>query len=1250
MGERMRAFPWAETSLGPPQQWPRSLKTAVGIMLNSRQPFWIGWGPELAFLYNDPYLSIIGGKHPQALGQPTAVVWREIWSDIGPMLSTALGGDQGTYVESQLLIMERSGYPEETYYTFSYSPIPDDTGGVGGIICANTDDTQRVIGERRLALLRELAAATGDVRTQLEACTRSAKTLGSNPRDLPFALIYLAAPEGDRLSLCAANGIEPGHPAGAERVYLDQPSRWPLAEVLHSGRPAVVTGLHRLFEHTLPSGPWPRGPDAAAVMPIPSTGESGVAGIVILGLNPYQPFDDNYRDFLHLVTSQIAAAISNAQAYEQERMRAEALAELDRAKTAFFSNVSHEFRTPLTLMLGPIEDMLARSAAALPGETRAQLELVNRNGLRLLRLVNTLLDFSRIEAGRVRAVYRPTDLAAYTAELAGVFRSTIERAGLRLAVSTPPLAEPVYLDREMWEKIVLNLLSNAFKFTLEGEIAVSVRQQGRMAELRVRDTGAGIPPEEMPRLFERFHRVESTRGRTHEGSGIGLALVQELIRLHGGEASAESVLGQGTTFTIRLPVGTAHLPADRLGEGTESGATAAVAAPFVEEALRWLPEGAPASPPLEPSNESDTRARILVADDNVDMRAYVSRLLAEHYRVEVAADGMAALESAVRSPPDLILTDVMMPRLDGVGLLKRIRANPRTAGTPVILLSARAGEESRVEGLETGADDYLIKPFSARELLARVNSHLQMMQMRRDAADALRRSEARFRALADSAPAMLWVTEPDGLCSFLSRGWYEFTGQSPEQGLGWGWLDAVHPEDRDTTRDVILRANAGKEPVAVDYRLRRWDGMYRWVVDAARPRFGPGGEYLGFTGSVIDIHDRKRVEEQLRQAAKMEAIGRLAGGLAHDFNNQLQAVAGFARFVEADAGLSQDARVDLQEIKKSAERMASLTRQLLAFSRQQVLMPETLELAAAVADAQPLLQRLIGPAVEFVTESAPEPVWVRVDRTQLVQILMNLAINARDAMPHGGRLYLDVAQVHLPKAEREDGGAIPAGDYGRLIVRDTGTGISPEHLAHIFEPFFTTKGVGQGTGLGLATVHGIVAQSQGHVGVESSSSGTEFTLLFPIADPPIAERASDGEGVSGEDPRPEQPLRILVVDDEAGVRQILARVLAEAGHDVLTAHGAREALAVVEHARGEIDLVLSDLVMPGMSGAELGDFLTAKYPEISLAWMSGYPMDEAIRQGKRPSQAFLQKPVEHTHLLGLVRTVARLRSGLRSGG
>jgi signal transduction histidine kinase/DNA-binding response OmpR family regulator len=759
MGERIRAFDWSKTPLGPVAGWPQSLKVAVRIMLTSRQPFWIGWGKELTKLYNDPYKAIIDGKHPQALGQPASVVWREIWDKIGPMLSTAMSGDEGTYVEAHLLIMERNGYPEETYYTYSYSPIPDDLGGAGGIICANTDDTQRVIGERQVALLRELASGTAHARTWQEACAQSARVLGTDPRDLPFAMIYVAAPDGRSVSLAGVSGIERGHAAAPETVPLDGPSTWPFAEVLRAHEARLVPDLGVTFGGDLPTGAWHQRPSNAAVLPIPATGDTGRAGVLVVGLNPFRLFDDGYQGFLGLVTGQIAASIANAQAYEEEKKRAEALAELDRAKTAFFSNVSHEFRTPLTLMLGPIEDLLAKSHTDLPPAAAGQLEVVNRNGLRLLRLVNTLLDFSRIEAGRVRAVYEPTDLATYTADLASVFRAAVERAGLKLTVDCPPLREPVYVDREMWEKIVLNLLSNAFKFTFAGEIAVALRQDGNSAELRVRDTGTGIPAAEMPRLFERFHRVQNSRGRTHEGTGIGLALVQELVKLHGGSVAAESVFGKGTTFTVTVPLGKAHLPPDQIGGSRTLASAATGASPFVEEALRWLPddgetrsdeseelpsryEPLPVPHPQPGPKDVDDRPRVLVADDNADMRQYVVRLLAERYQVEAVPDGEAALAVARERTPDLILTDVMMPRLDGLELLRALRADARTSGVPVIMLSARAGEESRIEGMEAGADDYLIKPFSARELLARVSAHLQMAQVRRDSERAVGEREA----------------------------------------------------------------------------------------------------------------------------------------------------------------------------------------------------------------------------------------------------------------------------------------------------------------------------------------------------------------------------------------------------------------------------------------------------------------------------------------------------------------------------
>jgi signal transduction histidine kinase/CheY-like chemotaxis protein len=745
LGARMRAFDWASTSLGPAGLWPRSLKTAVRIMLTSRQPIWVGWGKELIYLYNDPYKSIIGGKHPWALGRPTSEVWRELWSDIGPMLATAMRGDEGTYVEEQLLIMERSGYREETYYTFSYSPVPDDDGGVGGIICANTDDTRRVIGERQLALLREVAVATANARTVDEACERSAAALATDTRDLPFAMLYLADLDGARLSLVCSAGIAPDHPAARPSVPPDETSPLPFAQVLGDHVPRLVPDIAPRFGAAFPTGAWDGPPSRAALIPIPARGETARAGVLVAGLNPFRLFDDDYSRFLELAAGEIGAAVANAQAYEAERRRAEALAEIDRAKTAFFSNISHEFRTPLTLMLGPLEDALDDgSADNLAAKARDQLAVVHRNSLRLLKLVNSLLDFSRIEAGRMRATFQPTDLARLTADLASSFASATERAGLALRIDCPPLLGEVLVDRDMWEKIVLNLVSNAFKFTFAGTIAVATKASadGAAAELTVRDTGTGIPAEELPRLFERFHRIEGAKGRTFEGSGIGLALVSELVKQHGGTIEVASEVGRGSSFTVRIPFGASHLPRERVAAGQDELSSGTRARAYVQEALRWLPEhqggGLDAPGAAADDLAEDVAAgpgqgeRILLVDDSADMREYIRRLLVDRgFAVEAVADGEAALAAARRRKPDLVLSDVMMPRLDGFGLLAALRGDEHLRGLPIILLSARAGEEARVEGLDAGADDYVSKPFAARELLARVRANLRLARMRK---------------------------------------------------------------------------------------------------------------------------------------------------------------------------------------------------------------------------------------------------------------------------------------------------------------------------------------------------------------------------------------------------------------------------------------------------------------------------------------------------------------------------------------
>jgi PAS domain S-box-containing protein len=455
-----------------------------------------------------------------------------------------------------------------------------------------------------------------------------------------------------------------------------------------------------------------------------------------------RPVQDEQGNVVFIVAE--GRDITEKKAHEREIARQrEELAKLDELKTQFFANISHEFRTPLTLMMGPLEDAISE-AEGLSAPARERLELAHRNSLRLLKLVNTLLDFSRIEAGRIQASYQPTDLCVLTAELASVFRSAVERAGVRLIVDCPPLTEPVYVDREMWEKVVLNLLSNAFKFTFEGEIEVSLRQADSAVQLTVRDTGTGIPREEIPRLFERFHRVQGARGRSYEGSGIGLALVQELVKLHGGRVEVESEVDRGTAFTVTIPLGRAHLPADRVEAVRTLTSTGLRSDAFREEVLRWLPDERHALEELrpDPAGAQPGGQRILLADDNADMRGYLRRLLGD-YEVETVEDGAAALRAARERTPDLVLTDVMMPGMDGFELLRELRADPRTREVPVILLSARAGEESRIEGLAAGADDYLVKPFSAREVLARVQSHLELAKLRREAREALRVEDRR---------------------------------------------------------------------------------------------------------------------------------------------------------------------------------------------------------------------------------------------------------------------------------------------------------------------------------------------------------------------------------------------------------------------------------------------------------------------------------------------------------------------------
>jgi PAS domain S-box-containing protein len=1286
MGELIRRHDWSATPLGAPHDWPQSLKTAVRIMLTSRQPIWIGWGADLTYLYNDAYKSIIGGKHPWALGQPTRDVWREIWTDIGPLLATAMGGVEGTYVEEQLLIMERNGYPEETYYTFSYSPIPDDDGSPGGIICANTEDTGRVIGERQISLLRELAANTVDARSWRDAAERSVAALAGDTRDLPFALLYAAEQHGEPMALAVAAGLRPGQAAAPETLEVSDQAVWPIGAAVRDSEPRVVGDLSSRFSDDLPTGAWDQPPSAAVILPLPAMGETRGPTVLIAGLNPFRVFDEDYAGFLGLAAGQIASAIASADAYQEERRRAEALAELDRAKTVFFSNVSHEFRTPLTLMLGPLEDALDRPD--MPPATRSELEVARRNGGRLLRLVNSLLDFSRIEAGRVQANFEPTDLGQFSAEIASSFRSAMEKAGLELKLDCESLAQPVFIDRDMWEKVLLNLLSNAFKFTFKGEVAVSVRPDpsGVSAHVTIRDTGIGIPEAELPKLFERFHRVEGAKGRSFEGSGIGLALVSELVKLHGGEIAVESAPGVGTAFTVTLPMGSRHLPAEHIRQAAPSPTSLGRAQEFVDEALRWLPDQ-PAGPDAGRPTLAGAVAsghglgkRVILADDNADMRGYVCRLLDDQgYEVIQAADGQAALSLARATRPDLILTDVMMPVLDGFGLLRAIREDAATADLPVVMLSARAGEEAKVEGLDAGADDYMVKPFGARELLARVNANIQMAEVRRDAARAVRESQAYLRDLLDSTGEGFYAIDERGVTTTVNRAFLEMLGFArAEDAVGRELHEVIHHSHADGREyrvedSPIRRAATQGIPAEVEGELFfRLDGSAIPVEYRAHPIWRDGalvGAICTFTDIsarlaaqaelankqaalealnasledrvATEITERLKAEDALRQVQKMEAIGQLTGGVAHDFNNLLTVIIGGLDTIKRSrpddvARVQRSADMAL----KGAQRAASLTSRLLAFSRRQPLAPKILELNHLVRDMTDLLHRTLGEQIELEGVLAPRLWRIEADQNQLESAIINLAVNARDAMPAGGKLTIETSNTLLDESYAAIDAEVAPGQYVAIAVSDCGTGMDKETLSRVFEPFFTTKEVGRGTGLGLSMVYGFVKQSGGHVAIYSEpGEGTTVRLYFP-RHAGLAELADDIDGIDA--PQGSEGEVILLVEDNEDVRGYSAMILKELGYAVLEAEEGDAALAILRSGQ-RVDLLFTDVVLPGRSGRDLADAACLLRPSLKVLFTTGYSRNAIVHHGRLDAGVqLITKPFTFEQLAVRVRNVIDL--------
>ena len=1250
LGRLILAFDWAKTPLGAIETWPPSLRTAVSLMLNSRQPIWIGWGRELSFLYNDAYIDVLSlSKHPWALGRPMKEVWREIWDYCEPLAADAFRGTS-TVGDDVRLFMERGGFIEETYYSFSYSPIRDETGRVAGLFCPNLDVTAKHLNTRRLHTLSELAARSLMEKTVQAACASAMRTLSRNPDDLPFCVLYLVDPETDCAQAeqsCHLIDVDAIAPSSIPLQDCDESAPCPIARSLRTGVPELIDVSHIA---TLPPGLAGQRITQVFSLPLTISGQQRPVGTLIAALNPTCRPDDDYRTFFNLVATQVSNAIQNARTVEEEKLRADMLAEIDQAKTAFFSNVSHEFRTPLTLMLSPLTDVLAEGEA-LSAEQRRQIELVRHNALRLQKLVNNLLDFSRLQAGRMRASFVPVDLAAMTADLASGFRSAIEHAGMRLEVDCPPLSEATYVDPSMWEKIVLNLLSNAFKFTFAGSITVRLYQAGEQVVLEVADTGVGIPASELPRLFERFHRVEKSRSRTREGSGIGLALVQDLVALHGGGISVASEESRGSTFSVRIPAGSSHLDPKQISLALAERDRSSTMEVYVTEAEKWAQHtsaaaGANADDGLSVRQNiapPPDAARILVADDNADMRHYLKQLLQHRWHVETVADGAQALAAVRRQRPDVILSDAMMPVLDGFGLLAALRADSATADIPFFLLSARAGEEVHVEGLQAGADEYLVKPFSSRELIARIEAALVRRHIRQ-IEDAFAQ---RLRSVFEQAPVAIAITRgPEHVFELANPRHIELVGHRPLIGLS---LREAFPEfENQNAYHMMDHAWRSGEAVVGELnrmRLRRGpDGSMKecFFNFVHQPLFDRHGKVEGIATVSFEVTELANARRAAESASR--AKDEFLAMLGHELRNPLAPIITALQLMRLRGVTAAKKERDI--IERQARHLVALVDDLLDVSRvtqgKVQLRKAPIEVAEIVAKAIETSGPLLEEKRHRVEIDVPAAgLRIDADAERMAQVIANLLTNAAKYTEPEGRIEVE--------AHREYGHAV-------ISVRDNGIGISADMLPTVFDTFVQEQQALNrsrgGLGLGLAIAKSMTLLHEGKISAHSDgiNCGSTFVVRIPLA----AEAVPGAPAPRAENKTEAQPqggLNVLIVDDNQDAARLLADALALHGHRMQVAHDGASALRLLEAAPLP-DVALLDIGLPGMDGYELARRLRQlpRGSDMYLVAVTGYGQQNDQQQAFEVGfDCHMVKPVDMKQLDECLRQrqaeIARKSSG-----
>lgn len=688
---------WERTPLGRRESWPASLGTVLRLMLSSRYAMWLGWGPDLAFFYNDAYAEqTLGAKHPWALGRPASEVWAEVWEDVRRRVERVVGTGESTWDEGLFLMLERNGYPEETYHTFSYSPAPGDAPGeIAGLFCVVIEETERVIGARRIAFLRELAAALAPTTSVARVMEAAADVLVAASKDIPFSLVYLFDESGETARLVAQTGFAGPHPFTPETLSARAPSPWPLAAGAADPERIVLP-----TDVVWPTGAWKLSPKHALVVPILAPGQTRPAGLFVAGLSPHRPLDNGLESFVQLVVGAIASARVSALALEDARRRADGLAEIDRAKDEFLATMSHELRTPLNAILGWAKLLHggSRDGSTDPQQLAHGLAVIERNAQTQARIVGDLLDISRIISGKLRLTVQRVDVAAVVLAAVDVVRQAADARGVRLEVELPPDTGMMVGDGDRLQQIVWNLLSNAVKFTPRGGL-VTVRAERRASTivLTVTDTGVGIAPEDLPLVFERFKQGDSSTTRAHGGLGLGLSIVRQLAEAHGGTADAHSEgRGLGARLSVTLPI----------------------RAVFVDE------EGEPfVTPPAEPSPAARPGAsralaglRAIIVDDEVDSRDLLAMVL-EHEGAVVTSksDADEVLAEIADDRFDVLVSDIGMPGKDGHMLVREVRA--RGLRLPAVALTAYVRSEDAAKALAAGYQRHLPKPVDATELV-----------------------------------------------------------------------------------------------------------------------------------------------------------------------------------------------------------------------------------------------------------------------------------------------------------------------------------------------------------------------------------------------------------------------------------------------------------------------------------------------------------------------------------------------------